>query len=82
MELKTPKGSGNLSTNQINWLQRLEGCGWKTLVSCDLLEVIGQLEGYMKPCHKTIGQTSGSAVSSRTTMSGTSTVRPEEPPEK
>jgi len=27
LELKTPKGSGNLSPNQISWLQRLEVCG-------------------------------------------------------
>jgi hypothetical protein len=85
LELKTPRGTGQLSHKQTFWLAQLDKFGWKTLVSNNLLEIIGELERYLRRRYNAIGQTSGSsllAVSSRTTMSGTSTVRPDDAPEK
>jgi hypothetical protein len=48
LELKSPTGWGVVSTDQKKFLERLEGAGYKTLVSCDYDEVIVQIGEYFR----------------------------------
>ena len=48
IELKSPTGWGLVSTDQKKFLERLEGAGYKTLVSNDYDEVIVQIEEYFR----------------------------------
>ena len=46
IELKTPKGNGVVSTNQINYLTHLETSGYKTIISNDYDDIVVQLIEY------------------------------------
>jgi prophage antirepressor-like protein len=48
IELKSPTGWGVVSPKQKNFLERLEGAGYKTLISCDYDEVILQIVEYFR----------------------------------
>ena len=46
IELKTPKGNGVVSTNQINYLTQLKTSGYKVIISNDYDDIIVQLIDY------------------------------------
>ena len=48
LELKSPTGWGVVSTDQKKFLERLEGVGYKTLVSCDYDDIIVQIGEYFR----------------------------------
>lgn len=48
MELKTPKGTGVLSTEQSNWLRDLGRAGYRTLVSSSLEGAVQVLNDFMR----------------------------------
>ena len=48
IELKTPKGTGQMTENQQNYLRTLEQNGFKTLVSNDYDEIIMELTKYFE----------------------------------
>lgn len=48
LELKSPVGWGVVSPEQQKFLERLQGAGYKTLVSCDYDEVVVQIQEYFR----------------------------------
>ena len=48
LELKSPTGWGVLSTDQKQFLERLEGAGYKTLVSNDYDQIIVEIREYFR----------------------------------
>jgi hypothetical protein len=48
IELKTPTGQGVVSPEQQSWLDDLGRAGFQTLVSNDLLCVIGVIEAFLR----------------------------------
>ena len=48
IELKTPKGNGVVSTNQLNYLTQLKTSGYKVIISNDYDDIIVQLLDYFQ----------------------------------
>ena len=48
IELKTPKGTGDIRDNQVVWLKLLREQGHRTLISNDYTDIVLQLDEYFR----------------------------------
>jgi hypothetical protein len=48
IELKTPKGTGEIRENQVVWLKRLTQLGYKTMFSNEYTDLVLKIEEYFR----------------------------------
>jgi hypothetical protein len=48
IELKTPKGTGEIRNNQVTWLKLLHERGHRTLISNDYTDIVLQIDEYFR----------------------------------
>ena len=48
IELKTPKGTGEIRENQVGWLERLTKLGYKTMFSNDYTDLVLKIDEYFR----------------------------------
>ena len=53
IELKTPKGMGVASPEQVAFLKKLKDIGYETLLSSDFFEIIKKVDSHMGKCRLT-----------------------------
>jgi prophage antirepressor-like protein len=48
IELKTPKGNGEISSNQVTWLKLLRKRGYSTMISNDYTDIVLRIDEYFR----------------------------------